>query len=158
MGVAVGVLGGISALLVGIPAIWTMLGNVPSMQSKGFVNLGRLAQLKIGEPQDLSFVQQGFDAYVPQSVPRSVWAVRTSATDVVVYSSSCTHLGCKYDWDPRLQRFVCPCHNSVFGITGRVISGPAPRRLDTLQSKVVDGNLYVHFEQFKPGVAEKTAV
>jgi cytochrome b6-f complex iron-sulfur subunit len=45
-------------------------------------------------------------------------------------SSKCTHLGCTVPWVEKEMKFACPCHGSVFDITGEVIHPPAPRPLD----------------------------
>jgi len=45
-------------------------------------------------------------------------------------SKKCTHLGCAVPWVAEKNRFECPCHASVFNITGDVIKSPAPRALD----------------------------
>ncbi len=45
-------------------------------------------------------------------------------------SRTCTHLGCTVPWEEKEKRFACPCHGSVFDITGSVMSSPAPRALD----------------------------
>jgi len=45
-------------------------------------------------------------------------------------SSKCTHLGCTVPWVEKEIKFACPCHGSVFDITGAVINPPAPRPLD----------------------------
>jgi cytochrome b6-f complex iron-sulfur subunit len=45
-------------------------------------------------------------------------------------SSKCTHLGCTVPWVEKELKFACPCHGSVFDITGEVIHSPAPRPLD----------------------------
>jgi menaquinol-cytochrome c reductase iron-sulfur subunit len=60
-----------------------------------------------------------------------------------VFSPICTHLGCAYNWNEERSRFECPCHNSVFDIEGRVVSGPAPRPLDTYEVKVEGERLFV---------------
>ncbi len=45
-------------------------------------------------------------------------------------SRKCTHLGCAVPWIIERKQFECPCHASVFDITGKVIKAPAPRALD----------------------------
>lgn len=45
-------------------------------------------------------------------------------------SRKCTHLGCALPWNEEKKQFICPCHASVFDITGDVISAPAQRALD----------------------------
>ena len=55
---------------------------------------------------------------------------------VVAFGPNCTHLGCAYHWDAGKNDFLCPCHNSVFSIDGKVVSGPAPRPLDRFETKI----------------------
>jgi cytochrome b6-f complex iron-sulfur subunit len=42
----------------------------------------------------------------------------------------CTHLACNVNWNPKKQRFQCPCHGSEFQQNGAVLNPPAPRPLD----------------------------
>lgn len=51
----------------------------------------------------------------------------------------CTHLGCTVPWIGAEQRFVCPCHASVFDIKGQVLSPPAPRPLDLFAVRIENG-------------------
>lgn len=44
--------------------------------------------------------------------------------DFVALSSTCPHLGCQVRWEPRNNRFFCPCHNGVFDPAGVAIDGP----------------------------------
>lgn len=49
----------------------------------------------------------------------------------IALSSKCTHLGCALPWQDKEKRFACPCHGSVFDISGEVINPPAPRPMDS---------------------------
>jgi Rieske Fe-S protein len=65
-----------------------------------------------------------------------------SADGVVAYSGVCTHAGCDVTlWQAEARRFRCPCHESEFDPRegGRVVGGPAPRRLPRLPVKIVEG-------------------
>jgi Rieske Fe-S protein len=65
-----------------------------------------------------------------------------SAEGIVAYSGVCTHAGCDVTlWKAEAKRFGCPCHESEFDPKdgGRVVGGPAPRRLPALPVKIVDG-------------------
>ncbi len=107
---------------------------------------------------DIAYTEMASDAYVRQDVVHHIWVVKHSDTDVTVFSPICPHLGCRFDWDPRDSRFKCPCHGSVYLVDGKVVAGPAPRPLDGLPVEVRQGKLYVRWEQFKVGTAEKTLV
>jgi rieske iron-sulfur protein len=65
-----------------------------------------------------------------------------SGDGIVAYSAVCTHAGCDVTlWKADVKRFACPCHESEFDPRdgGRVVGGPAPRRLPALPVKIVDG-------------------
>ena len=53
-------------------------------------------------------------------------------------SAECTHLGCTLNFDPVSQRFRCPCHGSIFSITGKWLAGPAGKDLKTLSAAARD--------------------
>ena len=58
---------------------------------------------------------------------------------LLALSRRCTHLGCSVPWNEAEKRFVCPCHGSAFSLTGEVLSGPAPRPLDTFPVRIENG-------------------
>ncbi|MCJ7498521.1 MAG: ubiquinol-cytochrome c reductase iron-sulfur subunit, partial [candidate division Zixibacteria bacterium] len=111
-----------------------------------------------GKPVRLNFSTQTEDAYLYQTAVSSVWVIKNSSSEVTVYSPVCPHLGCYYNWNPQNEHFECPCHNSVFSISGKVLAGPSPRQLDTLSSRIENGTLFVRWEQFKAGIPEKVPV
>ena len=47
-------------------------------------------------------------------------------------SAHCTHLGCIVNFDEKTEKFHCPCHGSVFDISGKRVAGPANRPLTRL--------------------------
>jgi Rieske Fe-S protein len=69
-----------------------------------------------------------------------------SAEGVVAYSAVCTHLGCPpTGWFPDQRVLKCWCHDSMFDPKdyGKVVGGPAPRRLAQLPVAVSGGLLTV---------------
>ena len=72
---------------------------------------------------------------------------RLRAVDgIAAYSSICTHQGCEVGaWDADTKTLWCPCHDSKYDPreSGRVVVGPAPKRLAALPLKLVDGVLAV---------------
>lgn len=61
---------------------------------------------------------------------------------VVALSATCTHLGCivKYKGEGVLQ---CPCHESIFDMSGNVRRGVAPRPLASYPVRIVGRQIVV---------------
>ncbi len=45
-------------------------------------------------------------------------------------SATCTHLGCTVQYRNDLREIWCACHNGIYDLNGRNVSGPPPRPLD----------------------------
>jgi cytochrome b6-f complex iron-sulfur subunit len=67
------------------------------------------------------------------------YLVRLTDGGFLALSSRCTHLGCSVPWNEKTQTFPCPCHASVFDMTGNVQSPPAPRALDLFPVRIDGG-------------------
>lgn len=57
-----------------------------------------------------------------------VYLIRET-NDTFALSAQCTHLGCALNYDAVSGRFACPCHGSIFALSGKRVSGPAPKDL-----------------------------
>jgi cytochrome b6-f complex iron-sulfur subunit len=51
-------------------------------------------------------------------------------------SAVCTHLSCTVQYRNDLHQIWCACHNGLYDLTGRNISGPPPRPLESFQVHV----------------------
>lgn len=51
-------------------------------------------------------------------------------------SATCTHLSCTVQYRPDLHEIWCACHNGLYDLNGRNISGPPPRPLEKYQVHV----------------------
>lgn len=155
---ASGVLSALIGGLLGIPLVGSVVSPALRKIHGRFVNAGRVPQIPSGSPVSIAFSETTEDAYLRQTVQVHAWAVSLAPGEVTVYSPICPHLGCRYDWHASEGQFFCPCHNSAFALDGKVLSGPAPRPLDALPSRVENGELYVEWERFEPGVPYKKVV
>ena len=134
---------GIIAAALGLPALAYLFFPPKSSRTSKWVDAGSIADLKTGEPEELTFRRLQIDGWKIRSEKATAWVVKTSDSDVVAYSPWCTHLGCAYHWDSQKNQFLCPCHNSVFGANGDVVSGPAPRPLDRYEVKLEASELWL---------------
>lgn len=72
-----------------------------------------------------------------------IWIVST-ADEIYVLSTVCTHLGCTPNWLSAERKFKCPCHGSGFYSSGINFEGPAPRPLEKYKvSLAPDGQIEV---------------
>jgi menaquinol-cytochrome c reductase iron-sulfur subunit len=155
--VAIGTLSALGGLVLGLPLLGTMLAR-PAARKAGWTRVADLASLPLGRPVNIRFTVTKRDAFLREEVLHAVWVMKRSPHDISVLSPVCPHLGCYFTWNPGTGRFQCPCHASVFAEDGTVLSGPAPRPLDTLPSKTEGGSLFVWWESYKPGRTEKVPV
>jgi menaquinol-cytochrome c reductase iron-sulfur subunit len=133
-------------------------GILPALKNKeiGWSDAGTADDLKADEPQERRFFQTVKSGWKEDKQERSIWIVKRKDRSITAFSPNCPHLGCGYRWFSGEQRFKCPCHASVFDIDGRVLSGPAPRPLDTLEVKQERGRVLVKYEVFQLGTGKKS--
>ena len=148
---------GVIATIIGVGLAVPLAGYVISpalkRREKPWVDVGSVDDVKPEEPKQLEHVMTVRDGYMETRAVKSVWAVKEADGQIKVFSPLCPHLGCGYRWDESDRKFKCPCHGSVYSITGQVLAGPAPRPLDVLPEKVENGRLLVIYEEFKAGLS-----
>lgn len=64
--------------------------------------------------------------------------VRDGHDSAHAFEAKCPHEQCDINYSPERQKIECPCHDGLFDLTGKVLSGPPPRPLETYQT-IVDG-------------------
>ncbi len=62
---------------------------------------------------------------------------------VLAVNPTCTHKGCKVNWEDDGRYFEGPCHKSKFSTTGAVVRGPAKLPLAVYEAKVENGSILV---------------
>jgi thiosulfate dehydrogenase [quinone] large subunit len=69
---------------------------------------------------------------------RLAFVVHTASGGFKGFSGICTHAGCRVEFSPADESFVCPCHGATFdSATGAVTQGPARRPLPPIA--IVEG-------------------
>lgn len=69
--------------------------------------------------------------------------IRTSDGQYKAFSAVCTHLSCTVQYRSDLQEIWCPCHNGMYDLTGRNVSGPPPRPLTAYEVHVQGDDIVV---------------
>jgi len=138
VGAIYGLWGMITAAL-SAPALIYLLFPPKARKAEEWVQVGDITRMAPNSPVEMAFRKNRVDGWKVTSEKSTAWVVKDAANRVTAFGPQCTHLGCAYHWDDAKGEFLCPCHNSLFGVDGRVVSGPAPRPLDRYEVKV-DGN------------------
>lgn len=137
------------------------------------------------KPVKLSFSMTTKDAYLPQQTMEDyVWGIKVDPTrfvaarpdifsgadgkadvpyDVVnmsfvIFSPLCPHLGCRYNWDPASNKFLCPCHGSQYNLDGAHLAGPAPRGLDPLPFREQSGVAQVMWIRYQSTTPDRIVI
>ena len=67
---------------------------------------------------------------------RPALLIVTAEGEYRALSAVCTHLGCTVQYRPDLREIWCACHNGMYDLSGRNVSGPPPRPLEQFQVHV----------------------
>jgi menaquinol-cytochrome c reductase iron-sulfur subunit len=86
---------------------------------------------------------------------KAVYVLLPENGAVRVLSPICPHLGCSIPWNEEKQEFICPCHGAVFAKDGVRVSGPSPRSMDDLETKIENGIVKVRYEYFRQLIPQK---
>jgi Rieske Fe-S protein len=142
------VMGTLMGTVVGLPAIAYLISPaLKSQKSETWIPLGLLEKYPLGEPSLFSFTRSRVNGWEKTGNSYAVYVLHKSPSEVVVFSNICTHLSCRVSWKADLKEYVCPCHDGHFDINGNRTSGPPPRPLDTYQTKIEAGNLFIFLKE-----------
>lgn len=164
--VAAGIIGGLITLVPGLAGLMVIFDPVKrkSAVGTGEILVARLSALPAdGVPRRFSVIMDRVDAWnTYKNVPvGGVFLRRTADNKVTALNASCPHAGCSVSFSGAEEKFVCPCHDSLFEQDGAIAteSSPSPRGLDSLTAEVRNENeVWVKFENFQPGHKEKVPV
>jgi len=62
--------------------------------------------------------------------------LRSADGEYRALSAVCTHLSCTVQYRSDLREIWCACHNGLYDLNGRNVSGPPPRPLEVFQVHV----------------------
>jgi cytochrome b6-f complex iron-sulfur subunit/menaquinol-cytochrome c reductase iron-sulfur subunit len=150
--------GVVGAGALALPALRFVVAPAAAGAGEGrWIKAVALEVLKEGEPKRIALVADHKDAWTLEKNVElgAVWLVREGDA-VKAWSVVCPHLGCAVDRSSTGPGFYCPCHDSSFDPAGHRLSGPSPRDLDALATRIEDGVVAVEFQRFRQGTPDKT--
>ena len=152
---------GIFPLAAGIPALLDPVKKNSGESTKvPWSKVAPFASLpEDGSPAKFEVVQETVvDAWTTyKDIPVGAVYLTRKQDEVIAFNLKCPHLGCAIDFRKQTKDYFCPCHNSSFALDGSVTteSSPSPRPMDTMETKVEKGQVWIRFQQFRPNIEEK---
>ncbi len=143
MSAAVAAMSSLIGAAVGLPAIAYIISPALKKKAEDWVRLGAISKVELGSPTLFKTTIERQTGWITDQEEVSAYVLSEDGQNYAAMSNVCTHLGCRVRWIAEQERFFCPCHNGVFGKDGSVISGPPPRPLDRLETKVENGVLFI---------------
>jgi menaquinol-cytochrome c reductase iron-sulfur subunit len=159
LGVLLGVASACIGALLGVPVVRYICSPLTAKSDdSGWADAGSVTLFsKIATPMRRVLDLEQRDGWQETASQPVVYIVQAGG-QLKALSAICPHLGCTVPWDAGRQEFVCPCHGGVFSPDGTRLSGPPPRSLDALGTKVVGDRLLVNYQYFRPDVPNKQAI
>jgi menaquinol-cytochrome c reductase iron-sulfur subunit len=109
--------------VVGIPSFLAGLSPALRKRDSRWRSVGRLDEFVIGAVRQ-SYALPDREAWPRTVAGDAVFVWRKADAEIVVFSRSCTDLGCPLDHDPGSGCFFCPCHGGIFAGDGSRLAGP----------------------------------
>jgi menaquinol-cytochrome c reductase iron-sulfur subunit len=113
----------------------------PALRSEEWTSAGQIERLSIGQPTHMIIDRHVVDGWVEREAPVGVYVLRETDSKAIVLDPHCTHLGCPVEFSSGSGSFLCPCHGGTFDPEGYPTGGPPPRRMDTYETRVTDGEV-----------------
>jgi menaquinol-cytochrome c reductase iron-sulfur subunit len=145
----------VAALLAGPVVRYLFYPLLAGSTSSGWSVAGPLSELTTSPaPVSRTLHLKQRDGWRETESSPTIYLIR-KGNSVQALSAICPHLGCTIPWDAVRKEFVCPCHGGAFTPDGHYISGPPRRGMDTLETKVTNGNVMVKYQTFRTDVPNK---
>jgi nitrite reductase/ring-hydroxylating ferredoxin subunit len=151
------------AVALAVPAVAALAAFLNPWRQKGsqgtWVRAASLAALPEGKPERCPIIADRTDAWnsYPAEPIGAIFLCRGKDGKVLALQSICPHNGGGISFDAAKDCFACPVHGATFNLQGRCLQDPSvsPRNMDTLETEIRDGEVWVKFEKFQDGVAQK---
>ena len=74
---------------------------------------------------------------------KPVILIRTEKGNFLAFSATCTHLDCIVQYRSDKKEIWCACHNGVYDLRGRNVSGPPPKPLQEFPVNIINDEILI---------------
>jgi menaquinol-cytochrome c reductase iron-sulfur subunit len=133
----------VAGLVVAGVGLRFLAGNAYEPGVSKWVQVGNVSELAANPVSRVNYTVRAKDAWRDADRQGTLYVFTVEdGVSFNVLSAICTHLGCIVQWQDAEQQFACPCHSAAFDRNGQVLSGPPPKPLVQLLTKIEDGVLW----------------
>jgi len=125
----VGLLGAIAAIFYPVTSFL-----MPPEKREAKVNSLKIGKVDEFEPNSSKIVKFG---------RQPVIVINDKNNNLKALAATCTHLDCIVQYSKDQGQITCACHNGVYDLKGRNISGPPPKPLEEFDVNVIDEEIIV---------------
>lgn len=126
---SIGAIGSLSAIIYPILSFMN-----PPKVAEAEVN-----SIKAGKPDEIGYNT----GRIIKFGRKPLLLVRTDDGNFKAYSAVCTHLDCIVQYRTDTKQIWCACHNGIYDINGRNISGPPPKPLEEYSVRIIKDELVI---------------
>jgi len=69
--------------------------------------------------------------------------IRTDQGEFSALEATCTHLDCIVQFKKETNQILCACHNGIYDIKGRNLSGPPPKPLSEFEVTIINDEIVI---------------
>lgn len=69
--------------------------------------------------------------------------IKTETNEFRAFAATCTHLDCIVQYRTDTKQIWCACHNGIYDLRGRNVSGPPPKPLDEFSVNVINDEIII---------------
>lgn len=125
------------------------IGGIGGLLSILYPVLSFLNPPKTAEPK-VNSVKAGLDAEFPINTSKiikfgrvPVILIKTEEAQYKALAATCTHLDCIVQYKEDTKQIWCACHNGIYDLNGRNVSGPPPRPLEEYGVKIIKDEIII---------------
>lgn len=127
--------------VIGVPAVISLLSPILKRRTAPrWRPLGKVEGFPVGKITKAVMNPSRGD-WAGSIREQAVYVWRKRGDEFVVFSRSCTDVGCPVNYDDGSRCFFCPCHGGIFAQGGEPMAGPPPRPLYRYATRVRDGDI-----------------
>ena len=69
--------------------------------------------------------------------------IRAEDGNFLAFAATCTHLDCIVQYRTDSKHILCACHNGVYDLRGRNVSGPPPKPLEEFSVNIINDEIVI---------------